>query len=617
MRFTRKRVEFEISQNRPTLNGLSVNLEDHTDHFIKGFTDMYRLVIRRRDELLAEDGPIGRFANDEARLITRATKIYAQILQESFHPNVLRSALDRDRLLDRLWAGIENRPEMTRLIPAEHADLQSGDIPFFSTRPSSRHLWTSSGEMIEDFLSQSSLEVVWNKIRTLSDEDLSRQLWFIRSSLATTSGSGGHALMTSSIERQEEAVPASPRELLAAAREIGDRLEETASQSQDMIAWTGLTMVKEKTWSITPVAGDLYSGLTGIGLFLAYLGQLTGDDRYTPTARLAINTALRQFKEARAMFANASLTVGAFSGESGLIHALTQLAQIWREPSLYEPAEEMIGLLRDSIAKDRNFDILSGVAGYLCVLSGFYELTGSSLAKQSIFACAEHILSNARTMERGIAWDTMPSQSHAPLSGFSHGASGIAYSLLRAGALTDEERFLEGAAKAIAYERAIFISDQQNWPDLRNLSEKPQSEQQCMTAWCHGAPGIGLCRLFALPLLNDPEIILEIDISLTTTVNNGFGGTHCLCHGDWGNLDLLIEASRLPGYEKWMSTATKRAGWLLNTARRRGWICSTPKGLETPGLMLGLSGIGYGLLRLADPIRVPSILTLQPPGRRI
>jgi len=134
-----------------------------------------------------------------------------------------------------------------------------------------------------------------------------------------------------------------------------------------------------------------------------------------------------------------------------------------------------------------------------------------------------------------------------------------------------------------------------------------------MTAWCHGAPGIGLSRVYAAPLLNDSEIGREIGIALETTLHKGFGGAHCLCHGDVGNLELLIEASGLPGYEQWKAIVTRRAGWLLNVARRHGWFCSTPKGVETPGLMLGLAGIGYGLLRLADPDSVPSVLTLQPP----
>jgi lantibiotic modifying enzyme len=37
--------------------------------------------------------------------------------------------------------------------------------------------------------------------------------------------------------------------------------------------------------------------------------------------------------------------------------------------------------------------------------------------------------------------------------------------------------------------------------------------------------------------------------------------------------------------------------------------------VETPGLMTGVAGIGYGLLRLAAPLRVPSVLALAPPVR--
>ena len=35
--------------------------------------------------------------------------------------------------------------------------------------------------------------------------------------------------------------------------------------------------------------------------------------------------------------------------------------------------------------------------------------------------------------------------------------------------------------------------------------------------------------------------------------------------------------------------------------------------VESPGLMTGLAGIGYGLLRLAEPTRMPSVLVLEPP----
>ncbi|MBW4699013.1 MAG: hypothetical protein KME03_14150 [Aphanocapsa lilacina HA4352-LM1] len=42
-------------------------------------------------------------------------------------------------------------------------------------------------------------------------------------------------------------------------------------------------------------------------------------------------------------------------------------------------------------------------------------------------------------------------------------------------------------------------------------------------------------------------------------------------------------------------------------------LCGVSNGFETPGLMNGLAGIGYGLLRMAVPNYVPSILTLEAP----
>ena len=55
------------------------------------------------------------------------------------------------------------------------------------------------------------------------------------------------------------------------------------------------------------------------------------------------------------------------------------------------------------------------------------------------------------------------------------------------------------------------------------------------------------------------------------------------------------------------------AASVLDSINKHGWLCGIPMGVETPGLMTGLAGIGYGLLRLAEPERVPPVLTLGPP----
>jgi lantibiotic modifying enzyme len=52
---------------------------------------------------------------------------------------------------------------------------------------------------------------------------------------------------------------------------------------------------------------------------------------------------------------------------------------------------------------------------------------------------------------------------------------------------------------------------------------------------------------------------------------------------------------------------------VLGSIETNGWRSGVPFAVETPGLMAGLAGIGYGMLRLAEPRYVPSVLTLEPP----
>ena len=80
-----------------------------------------------------------------------------------------------------------------------------------------------------------------------------------------------------------------------------------------------------------------------------------------------------------------------------------------------------------------------------------------------------------------------------------------------------------------------------------------------------------------------------------------------------GNIDALLVAAQMlrdPHYEEQIRRIVPM---LLDSIDRQGWMTGVPQGIETPGLMTGLSGTGYELLRLAAPNRVPSILALESP----
>jgi lantibiotic modifying enzyme len=135
-------------------------------------------------------------------------------------------------------------------------------------------------------------------------------------------------------------------------------------------------------------------------------------------------------------------------------------------------------------------------------------------------------------------------------------------------------------------------------------------------AWCYGAPGIGLARLQMLRHLEDPLLREEATIALNTTLARGFGANHSLCHGDLGNMDFLWQANEMLNQPDLPARINRLTNIILESIRRDGWLCGVPLGVESPALMNGLAGICYGLLRLAEPTRVPSVLVLAPPITR-
>jgi type 2 lantibiotic biosynthesis protein LanM len=609
MRMVRKRVAVPAGSNRPTLNGAEVNVLGQAVEIIEGFTSIYQLLLKHREELLVAGGPLATFAEDEVRALLRPTRTYGLLLHESFHPDVLRNALDRERLFDRLWLAVEPQPYLKQLIRAEHADLLQGDIPMFTTRPGSHDLRTSDDERIPHFFKESGLALVRSRIEQLSEQDLAQQVWFVRASLTTLFME--HAKRSSYTLVETEAV-ADREQLIAAARSVGERLDVLALRGENDATWLGLTLTQERYWSLAPLSWDLYVGLPGVVLFLAYLGALTHEERFTQLAQSALRALRQQLEHSKASITS----IGGFSGWGGLIYLFTHLGVLWQQPTLLAEAEEMAIALPPLIEKDDQLDVLGGAAGCLMALVGLCRRAPSERTLAAALQCGEKIIASAQQMEHGVAWKT-GAPAIKPLAGFSHGAAGIACALLELSDLTGEERFRLVAREAITYERSLFSTEAGNWPDLREPETSGESAVESpndfITAWCHGAAGIGLARLRSLRYSNDGSIREEIDVAIKTTLEQGFGHNHSLCHGDLGNLDVLMQAAQILD-DQILSAQVKRfSSMILESINRDGWLCGTPLGVESPGLMIGLAGIGYGLLRLAEPLRVPSILALAPP----
>lgn len=602
MRYVRRTVEIPVGRHRPTLEDAEVSLGEFLDPLLEGFTSMYRLLSEHRDELAAPGGVLEAFAGTEVRVILRPTRTYSTLLVEAQHPFVLGDALDRDRLLDRLWEAVEERPCMAGLVLAERRELLRGDVPLFTARPDSRDLWAGDGERFPGFLPFSGLEAARERLARFGEEDLARQAWIIRDSIEALTLKGDHL---PPYQPDPRAKAPSREEILEGALGAGRRLEEMALRGPGEAHWLCVQSQGPGTpWALDVTGLDLHLGLPGIVLFLAYLGAVTGEERWTRLAR----DGAASLRWRTALLPRRLRSIGAFSGWGGPVYTLTHLAALWNEPELLDDAEAVVSFLPDLIDSDEDLDIVAGAAGCILCLLRLWEQRPSPETLAAAVRCGERLLARAVPAGPGIGWVLAIAGPH-PLAGMSHGTAGIAGALLQLAAATADERFRRAALEGLAYERSLYVPEERNWPDLRNTSE--DGEPFFMNGWCHGAPGIGLARLGSLRHLEGSEVREEITAAVETTLADGFGLSHCLCHGDLGNLDLLLLAREALGLD-----LTPQIGGLLGSiladARAHGWRFGLPGRTEPPGLMLGLAGIGYGLLRAAEP-RVPSVLILAPP----
>jgi type 2 lantibiotic biosynthesis protein LanM len=592
------------SHNLPKLAGESVEVAEYAESFIAGFTGMYKLLKDNRDDLLANDGPLASFANDETRIVIRPTVVYVSLRQAGYHPDVLHDAIDRDALYAWLWLSATRDRQFAKIVKAEIEELRSGDIPLFVGRPTSRALWTSFGECIPEFLSQPAMARVRQKLNDFGDVDLERQLWVIHASLTAVAGT--HE--STPLRRRVDGNTTLDRgRLIEEACLIGEFLERQALfGGGGSISWVGMIRNAKQHWSIAAPGIGLYDGVSGIALFCAYLAKETGQPRFALLARGALQTIRGHLADRRN-----SAALGAFDGIAGVVYLLSHLGVLWRDRALFEEAADLVQTIVQRAPQDRMFDVISGLGGCLAALIALYKVAPSDRLMNALMTLAVHLLNNAQPQATGIAWNTnIP--SIAPLTGFAHGAAGIGWSLLELYHLTRKTEYRTAGISTFAYERHCYSPAERNWPDFRRLRNR--AEAAFVRGWCHGSPGVILSRLRAMKHADCPELRAEVNAGLDT-MDEAFGWSHCLCHGDFGNLEVLLQASELLQSQQWREKFERHLGRTLESGSRNGWLVDSPVGLESPGLMTGLAGVGFGLIRAAVPTEVPSVLILSPPGR--
>lgn len=594
------------AQNHPAARPA---LAQYWPDVMAGFEEL-DAVLRRLDSQAELEPLIERFRGCAIRIVPRPTESYAELGRMLWHPvslHKLEEAKARAAaVMARMAGNLPDAPGEAPIIQAEIEDLLVGDIPVFTARAAAGWIDGPRGQRWRAL--QDPLAVALARWRNV-DHALDRRM--IQASLVSAYLNEGvlpEAVSTLPSECGTGDLDA--RRRAQAARIVSQLLELAIRGNDGTVTWIAPVM-SNAGWSVQPVTTDLYNGLAGMALLVsAYRREMEagradsmqGLDEMHERILRSLQLFDRQLDELSQTTDARMPPVGCYTGLGSEIWAYLAIermgyaegAGLTRAIGLSDPLVRIAGA-------DANPDLLSGIAGAIAALLMLHRADGSRDFLAKAIAIGDRLCSLAKVDTGRASWPTH--EWPQGVGGFAHGATGIAWTLAKLAKSSGEQRFEDMARAGFAFEESLYDEAEHNWLDLRHI----QGAAPAAAAWCHGSAGIGLAHIDLDPGLSDPVSERIVRRAVAATCREGFGWNHCLCHGDFGNLELLQRASA-HSFVPSDFAAHRLLDRLVTSLEIHGPSCGVANDAFIPGLMPGIGGIAYQLLRAHPDSDLPSLL---------
>ena len=600
-------VEAPVSQNHPSPRPA---LAEYWPEVLRGFDELTG-TLQSLDATGNLEPRLRVFEDCRIRVVVRATEVYAEIGRMLWHPVSLHNPEPaRERafaLLQKMAANVSMAPGDPSVINAEIDELLAGDIPYFSTLVREGRLhgprdtyWLPRCELVEAALSD------WRSA------DFALEQKVIQASLVSAYiNDGWKSHGTSVLRTHGRGGDLDARRRRQAAEIIQSIVTNAIHAGDGSVAWIA-PVLTTTGWSVQPLQQDFYNGISGLTLLLgAYLHE-TAAGRADPIHELgqlfaaALHT-LHMDEARRERLVDEGLKLrplppGAYLGLGSQIWTYIVLAH-WDLDGGdgLQRACKLANQIPAAAAVDDVYDLLSGSAGAIVPLLMLAGKTGDE-TYVSIASQLGDLLHERAQHKNGHAYwpHTLAPEG---IGGFAHGVTGIGWALTHLARATRNARHEQLAQQAFAFEDALFDEQEQNWTDLRMLEGS-----RTAAAWCHGAVGIGLAHLNLDPTLTDTSTRTFLRRASAATWRMGMGWNHCACHGDLGAWELLDRAIAAGEAPKELN-ASYLLDLILTSLEEDGPSCGMGRNAFAPGLLPGLGGVAYQLLRAHPEHDLPSILT--------
>ncbi|WP_157251549.1 type 2 lanthipeptide synthetase LanM family protein [Nonomuraea typhae] len=584
------------------------------------------------------------FADCPVRAVLRSTESYAELARMLWHPVALHNDVPARAkaaaLLAKMSENVPGAPGDAAIIAAEVDELCDGDIPMFDTTPRVGMLrgpadtrcgpetdlvadavarWRARDHGLDRRVAQAALVSAYLNEGWMPDEErLSPGL-----------------IRTDRLE---------PRRRTAAAGIMRGVLDSAIHGADGTVTWI-TPLLNPTGWAVQPLSADLYGGAHGVAVLLtAYIGE-AAEGRAEPVEELpgllqAVLRTIRLAEDRDAAKRQEDIKMrpeppGAYLGITSQVWGWLLLRELGAagEEALAR-ARALAELVPEAVEADDCYELLSGMAGAIVPLLRLGERAGEPRWAELAHSIGARLATLAEERPGGVCW---PSPRFPQgLGGLAHGATGIAWALSRladattpditglpaaigmpaatglrasagmpaatgtpaASGLADQGRIRRLADAGFAYEDTLYDPGQRGWLDLRE-------DGFTAAAWCHGAGGVGIVAADRWAREGGARWRDRLERAAEACWRDGTGWNHTLCHGDLGVWEV-IEHARAAGVAP--VDRARLDAHILGSLEENGPISGLARDAFAPGILPGLGGVAYQLLRMHPDCTLPSVL---------
>lgn len=533
------------AQNLVRFNEETMSPAAYKNVLTEGFTGAYRAVMQGKEEFQEQ---LQSLRKTTSRFLITDTQRYSMALTSSYHPILLRDGAEREIFLNTMWMGREAKDKY--VVETEIEELLKGDIPYFYYRLDDVALYAGGKKTIEGYFYESAMDILHERLERLDLQDMRRQCGYIETALdllpenRTAYMNRIYRVPDQFVKRRqsryEEIICSLEECLLAHAVWNDDRTQ---------VSWPILQIASNgnMAWNMVAMGMYLYNGLAGMLVLFCKLADIRQEERMHHIFSVLRKTLFDYTESGLAsLTALQSRQTGAYEGEASIVYAYLIVYEMRGDEEYLAYAKRHAGIVRSLLSEDKKYDLIAGNAGAAYVFIKLYEITQEEEYISWVIEAVKILEEAALEQECGIGWDTC--EEAQPLSGMAHGNSGILMPFFWLYVKTGQKKYENIVKQILAYEQFLYDERIQNWTDMRPKGSNPDkiTDDIGAVAWCHGAPGILLSRIYCYGLTTDDtwRQYLKKDILCAYKKTKEFWmrDSLCLCHGVCGNLAILKKA---------------------------------------------------------------------------